>query len=54
MSCMQTFVSGIAKKAVTSVRQQKPEYMRKAPPSPGKNIDVQKSPQFWVMVNFKS
>ena len=29
-----TLVSGIAKKAVTSVRQQKPEYMRKAPPSP--------------------
>ena len=27
-------VSGIVKKAVRSVRQQKPEYMRKAPPSP--------------------
>ena len=47
-----TLVSGIAKKAVTSVRQQKPEYMRKAPPSPGKNIDVPLSPQFWV--KFKS
>ena len=29
-----TFVSGIVKKAVMRVRQQKPEYMRKAPPSP--------------------
>ena len=31
-------VSGIAKKAVMSVRQQKPEYIRKAPPRPKKRI----------------
>ena len=31
-------VSGIAKKAVMSVRLQKPEYMRKVPPRPKKRV----------------
>ena len=33
-----TLVSGIAKKAVMSVRLQKPEYMKKAPLRPKKRI----------------
>ena len=41
-----TFVSGIAKKAVMSVRLQKPEYMRKAPPSPER-----KSVRRWNNIN---
>ena len=34
-------VSGIAKKAVTRVRVQKPEYMKKAPPSPKREYFTQ-------------
>ena len=34
MTSSLTFVSGIAKKAMMRFRLQKPEYMRKAPPSP--------------------
>ena len=52
MSCRLTFVSGIAKKAVTRERQQNPEYMRKAPPSPGKNMMFSSSLLSWVIANF--